>query len=200
MIYALFSIFLILALGLSLALSYELRAKLAGFFVGLIPQGKKRFQTARHFAQHINHAAAPEQLQSHWHIQQWWILVAGLFLFASILMFAFTSPVTPTKIEADYLRQSDPQIYALLDGQILSPPPEVEESLVAAAIVEASLLEQVDLNNNSIQASALNYDPSIQDVHSTHSHDNLATADRKWHKMNPRYKQRLLMVFNLSST
>lgn len=44
MIYALFSIFLILALGLSLALSYELRAKLAGFFVGLIPQGKKDFK------------------------------------------------------------------------------------------------------------------------------------------------------------
>lgn len=197
MIYALFSLFLILSLGLGLALSYELRVKLAGFFVGLIPQGKKRFQSARHFAQHINHAAAPEQLQSHWHIQQWWILVAGLFLFASILMFAFTSPVTPTKIEADYLKQSDPQIYALLDGQILSPPPEIEESLVAAAIVEASLLEQADLNNNSIQASALNYDPSIQDVHSTHSHDNLATADRKWHKMNPRYKQRLLMVFKI---
>ncbi len=24
-----------------------------------------------------------------------------------------------------------------------------------------------------------------------------ATADRKWHKMNPRYKQRLLMVFKI---
>ncbi len=43
MIYALFSLFLILALGLGLALSYELRAKFAGFFVGLIPQGKKDF-------------------------------------------------------------------------------------------------------------------------------------------------------------
>jgi peptidoglycan L-alanyl-D-glutamate endopeptidase CwlK len=54
MIYALFSLFLILALGLGLALSYELRAKLAGFFVGLIPQGKQRFQSARHFAQHAD--------------------------------------------------------------------------------------------------------------------------------------------------
>lgn len=35
------------------------QSKISRLFVGLIPQGKKRFQTARHFAQHINHAAAP---------------------------------------------------------------------------------------------------------------------------------------------
>ena len=82
MIYALFSIFLILAIGLGLALSYELRAKLASFFVGSIPQGKQRFQTARHFAQHINHAAAPEQLQSHWHINSggYWLRVYSYLL------------------------------------------------------------------------------------------------------------------------
>lgn len=196
MIYALFSVFFILALVLSLALSYEVRSKVAFFFLSLIPQGRKKILSARHFVQHINHAAAPEQLQSSWHIQQWWILVAGLLLFASILMFAFTSPVSPTKIEADYLRRSDPQIYALLEGQMLSPPPEVEEALVAAAIVEATMLEQTDFNSG-IQASTLNEAQSSQDLHSTHSHDNFATADRKWHKMNPRYKQRLLMVFKI---
>lgn len=197
MIYALFVVFFIFAIGLSLLLSYELRSKALGVVLSIIPQGKKQFLSARSFAQQINHAAEPDQLQSQWHIQQWWILVAGLFLFASILMFAFTSPVTPTKIEADYLRKSDPQIYTLLEGQILSPPAEVEESLVAAAIVEATMLEQADVNNSSIQATSFGYDPSIQDLHSTHSHNDLATADRKWHKMNPRYKQRLLMVIKI---
>ncbi|EGT94833.1 hypothetical protein ABNIH1_05260 [Acinetobacter baumannii ABNIH1] len=27
----------------------------------------------------MNQAAAPEKLQSHWHLQQWWIVIAGFF-------------------------------------------------------------------------------------------------------------------------
>src|SRR5690606_12322945 len=41
------------------------------------------------------------------------------------------------------------------------------------------------------------FNPNVEDVHMQHSHTDLAAADRKWHKMNPRYKQRLLMVFKI---
>jgi peptidoglycan L-alanyl-D-glutamate endopeptidase CwlK len=64
------------------------------------------------------------------------------FLFASVMIFAFTRPIQPTHIEAEYLKEVDPQIYTLLNGEILTPPPEVDESLVEAAIVEANQLEQ----------------------------------------------------------
>ena len=45
-----------------------------------------------------------------------------VFTFSSILIFAFTRPVSSTRIEADYLKEVDPQIYALLNGEILSSP------------------------------------------------------------------------------
>jgi peptidoglycan L-alanyl-D-glutamate endopeptidase CwlK len=54
----------------------------------------------------------------------------------------FYTPIQPTHIEAEYLKEVDPQIYTLLNGEILTPPPEVDESLVEAAIVEANQLEQ----------------------------------------------------------
>ncbi|MFW1806258.1 M15 family peptidase, partial [Acinetobacter baumannii] len=59
-----------------------------------------------------------------------------------ILVFAFTRPIDPTKVEAEYLRQTDPQIYALLNGEVLSPPPAVDDSLIDAAIVQAQILER----------------------------------------------------------
>jgi peptidoglycan L-alanyl-D-glutamate endopeptidase CwlK len=192
MILTIFICFIWVACSLALLFSYELRAKVQQFFLVLIPQSKKQLHSVRQFAQQLNNAAAPEQIQSHWHLQQWWILVAGFFLFASILIFAFTRPINPTKIEADYLREVDPQIYALLEGQILSPPPEVEESLIEEAIITATNIESAQ---PTVQVQAFN--PNIEDVHMQHSHTDLASADRKWHKMNPRYKQRLLMVFKI---
>ena len=190
MILVIFICFIWVACSLALLFSYELRAKVQQYFLVLIPQSKKQLNSVRQFAQQLNNAAAPEQIQSHWHLQQWWILVAGFFLFASILIFTFTRPINPTKIEANYLREVDPQIYALLEGQILSPPPEVAESLIEEAIIAATNTESAQPN---IQAKVFN----IEDVHMQHSHADLAAADRKWHKMNPRYKQRLLMVFKI---
>lgn len=79
----------------------------------------------------------------------------------------------------------------MLDGQVLDAPPEVEEYLVQEAIAEeAAMIEQP-----SVMASSFN--PEVQDIH-THSYStDVPSADRKWHKMNPRYKQRLLMVFKI---
>jgi peptidoglycan L-alanyl-D-glutamate endopeptidase CwlK len=184
-----FTGFILLACSLAWLFSYDLRIKVQNFFFILIPQSKEKFYSAKQFAQQLNDAAAPEQLQSQWHLQQWWILVAGFLLFSSILIFAFTRPINPTKIEANYLREVDPQIYALLDGQILSPPVEVEQSLIEEAVNSVRDIE------SSVQAEAFN--PGIEGVHRQHSYTDLLSADRKWHKMNPRYKQRLLMVFKI---
>ena len=191
MIIVIFIGFIFVSSSLALLFSYELRHKVQDFFVVLIPESKKRLYSAKHFAQQLNNAAAPEQVQSHWHLQQWWILISGFLLFSSILIFAFTRPISPTKIEADYLREVDPQIYSLLDGQMLSPPAEVNASLIEEAIMAESQIE----TQHSVQAEAFN--PNIEDLHMQSSHSDIATADRKWHKMNPRYKQRLLMVFKI---
>ena len=84
-------------------MSYELRNKGRTFVLSLLPQGRRQLNQVRQFAQTMNQAAAPEKLQSHWHLQQWWIVIAG-FLFASILIFAFTRPISSTRIEAEYLK------------------------------------------------------------------------------------------------
>lgn len=173
-------------------MSYELRHKLDQGVQNILPQSRKKLRQAKTLAQQFHHAAASEQLQSHWYVQQWWILIAGFFLFTSVLAFAFTRPISPTHIEAEYLKEIDPQIYTLLNGEVLTPPPEVDASLVEAAMVEASQLEQQYQvqNNQAIQASKLE---SLQNYN---SQENLL-VDRKWDKMHPRYKQRLLMVFKI---
>ncbi|MEG0697957.1 MAG: M15 family metallopeptidase [Algoriella sp.] len=178
-------------------MSYELRDKTLTYFRILLPQGKKKFASARNFAEQMNQAASSKQTQTHWHLQQWWILIAGFFLLSSILVFAFTRPIDPTQIEAEYLRKTDPQIYALLNGEVLSPPPAVEDSLINAAIVQAQILEKEDSNQN-YQFSTIN--PSSidhEEFGDQRSSFNTAMVDRKWNKMHPSYKQRLLMVFKI---
>ena len=175
-------------------MSYELRTKSYRLLQSLVPQGKKTLMSARHFAQQMNHAASVHQTQSHWHLQQWWILIAGFFLLSSIMLFAFTRPVDPTKIEVNYLKKTDPQIYALLNGDLLSPPPEVEENLINQAIIEAQVLEDAYKRENSILATSI---PIEQNGEFQHGQLDRTMVNRKWDKMNPRYKQRLLMVFKI---
>ncbi|WP_151982556.1 M15 family metallopeptidase [Acinetobacter guerrae] len=181
-----------LVITLACLMSFEFRHRLSRLLHSVLPQSKQKFNKVKSVAKQIHHASAPEQLQLYWHVQQWWILIAGFFLFASIMVFAFTRQISPTHIEADYLKEVDPQIYTLLNGEILIPPPEVDESLVEAAIIEANQLEQQyqTQSNHSIQASQLE---------SIHVHRSLdpTLVDRKWDKMHARYKQRLLMVFKL---
>ncbi|BBL20126.1 MULTISPECIES: M15 family metallopeptidase [Acinetobacter] len=194
MIFLIFFCFICLAVGLGFLMSYELRAQGSQFIKMLLPQGRKKLLNVQQFAHHMHHAAAPDKLQSHWYLQQWWILFAGFLLFSSILIFAFTRPVSSTRIEADYLKEVDPQIYALLNGEILSSPPEVDETLIQEAIIEASQLEQAYMAQNINSVSAANIENPAD-----HHHGLLDTTmvNRKWEKMNPRYKQRLLMVFKI---
>ncbi|WP_089606284.1 M15 family metallopeptidase [Acinetobacter piscicola] len=197
MIFFVILCFILLALCLIFLMSYELRNKTLTYFRILLPQGKKKFASARNFAEQMNQAASSKQTQTHWHLQQWWILIAGFFLLSSILVFAFTRPIDPTQIEAEYLRKTDPQIYALLNGEVLSPPPAVEDSLINAAIVQAQILEKEDSNQNhqfsTINPSSIDY----EEFGDQRSSFNTAMVDRKWNKMHPSYKQRLLMVFKI---
>ncbi|RLZ11081.1 M15 family peptidase [Acinetobacter sp. 2JN-4] len=186
--------FILVAVTLTLLMSYELRSKCVQLLQSLLPSSRKKIVNAMQFAENMHQAAAPEKIQSHWHLQQWWILIAGFFLFASILIFAFTRPINSTRIEAEYLKETDPQVYALLNGEILSPPPEVDVTLIHDALIEATRIEQEYLaqHSGSVDASQI-------EVPITHSHGALDSSmvDRKWDKMNPRYKQRLLMVFKI---
>lgn len=174
-------------------MSYELRHKFINILKNILPQGKKKLESAKIFAQEMNYAASANQTQTHWHLQQWWILVAGFLLLSSIMLFAFTKPVDPTKVEANYLRKTDPQIYNLLNGEILSPPPEVEETLVDAAIIEAVKLEQ----EYQVQTGSSPNIPNTENSEFSHGHLDTSMVNRKWDRMHPRYKQRLLMVFKI---
>lgn len=189
--------FIFLVLSLTFLMSYELRHKTLDHLKGLLPQGKRRIASAKHFAEQMNQAASANQTQTHWHLQQWWILITGFFVLSSILVFAFTRPIDPTKVEAEYLRITDPQIYALLNGEVLSPPPAVDESLIDAAIIQAQILER---ENPVPNQQFPNINPSSidnEEVGDQRSSFDTAMIDRKWDKMHPSYKQRLLMVFKI---
>ena len=189
--------FIFLVLSLTFLMSYELRHKTLDHLKGLLPQGKRRIASAKHFAEQMNQAASSNQTQTHWHLQQWWILITGFFVLSSILVFAFTRPIDPTKVEAEYLRTTDPQIYALLNGEVLSPPSAVDESLIDAAIIQAQILER---ENPVPNQQFPNINPSSidnEEVGDQRSSFDTAMIDRKWDKMHPSYKQRLLMVFKI---
>ena len=189
-------VFVFLVLALCFLMSYELRIKTVQILKSILPKSKKKLISARNFAQEINSAASASQTQSHWHLQQWWILIAGLLLLSSIMLFALTKPVDPTKLEANYLRKSDPQIYNLLNGEILSPPPEVEETLVDAAIIEAVRLEQQYQAETGQPVNSMVI-PNTENAEFSYGHLDTSMVNRKWEKMHPRYKQRLLMVFKI---
>lgn len=195
MIFLIILCFLILITALAMLMSYELREKIVYFLKSLAPKSKKQLLSARNFAQQMNRAASNEQTQSHWHLQQWWILIAGLCLLSSIMLFAITKSVDPTKVEeANFLKANDPQIYHLLNGEILSPPPPVEEALVEEAILAEQIAVDRTPTINSMQIQQP-YDGQEND-NSSHSYETFQ-IDRKWDKMHPSYKQRLLMVFKL---
>ena len=189
MIFIIISSFILLSCILVLMQFYELRQYIRNSLIAWLPQTKKQFITIKQFIHQFKLAGSPDYLQSHWYLQQWWILIAGSILFISILMFSLTRPVSASMSEARYLQKVDPQIYALLEGQILTPPEEVDEALILEALQEDQYVHQPVI-------SAQRFNSNIQDIHLNHSQD-LNQADRKWHKMNPRFKQRLLMVFKI---
>ncbi|SDC06555.1 M15 family metallopeptidase [Acinetobacter boissieri] len=182
--------FLILAVVLSLFSSHELRVKTQSFFYSIMPRIKKRRMSICNFSKKMNYAMSSQQTQKHWYLQQWGILITGFFLLGSIVVFSLTRTIDPTRIEANYLKEVDPQIYTLLNGEMLNPPSEVDEKLVDEAIVQAMRLEQEYRVNHQNPKNSL----IVDDVHGGFD---TKMVDRKWENMNPRYKQRLLMVFKI---
>lgn len=176
--------FIALVCILSLLLFPDLRQKILSTRLNFLLQSKKLYQQCLQFIGQLNQATTANKLQTHWYLQQWWILIAGFFLILSILIFVITRPVDTIHTEASYLKNVDPQVYALLNGEMLTPPPEVDDQLVDAAIVQAMQIEKGYQNTNA---------------HVTF--DSFTTGktliDRKWEHMNPRFKQRLLMVFKI---
>lgn len=194
MIYFIFFSFVLLSLGMLLLVSYEFRIRLINLCMQILPYSKNRILAARQVAWEFNQAASSDKIQSHWHIQQWWILLAALVLFSSIVIFTLTRPITASTFEANYLREVDPQIYTLLDGQVLAPPPEVEGHLI-----EEAIQGEVHYYANVVSAQVINPPDPTEDVHlpMIHNHSDLNIVNRKWNKINPRYKQRLLIVFKI---
>ena len=189
--------FIILTFVMGLLVSYEFRNKLLNATENFIPYCRNKLFLFKQFAYQLNLAASPNQIQSHWHVQQWWVLIAGLLLFSSLLLYAFTRPITASTIEADYLKKADPQIYAMLDGQVLDVPPEVDEVLIQNAIYDAMSLETSVATITAAQIGPT-FEQDSQDEHIfAYDLSNVTSADRKWNKINPRYKQRLLMVFKM---
>ncbi|MHA3048789.1 M15 family metallopeptidase [Acinetobacter sp. ANC 4639] len=190
LIFIIFSSFFCMVFGLAVMMSYELRIKLIHYARLAIPSSKIRLLQVRQFACRFRDAAVPENIQNQWYLQQWWILIASFSLCSSIVVFALTRNISSTKIEAEYLKEVDPQIYTLLHGEMLTPPAEVDESLIQVAIVEATQLEQQS-TSTIINAN------SIAKIETTPNLYNSQMVDRKWDKINQRYKQRLLMVFKI---
>ena len=187
-------IFAMVICVLACLMSYELRIKSYHLWQSILPNSRKKLIKISQFTENLHNAATPKSIQSHWYLQQWWILIAGFLLFASILIFAMTRPIRSTHIETEYLKTTDPQIYALLDGELLSPPPEIDAALIQDAVIEATRLEAA---YQAQQAQAIK--PNHLDLPTVHLYDNLdsTTVNRKWNKLNPRYSQRLLMVFKI---
>lgn len=126
-----------------------------------------------------------------WDPQQVLILLAGMFLITAPVLWMATRDVSSPILDDDIQSVTDPQIYALLEGEMLVPPPEVDTELIVAAEAIARQAEQISLPN-TLPSTA----PSTPIVTSIHTTD-LRSANRKWDKMNPRYVQRLLLVFKI---
>ncbi|GAB3054912.1 M15 family metallopeptidase [Acinetobacter apis] len=180
--------FIVLAITLSMLLSYELRHQLITLITQLPTRLQKKYQTVAETTHDMTVAISREKTQTHWYVQQWWILISGFLILFSIVLFTVTRPIDPIRVEADYLKHADPQIYTLLNGEVLIPPPEENKELIHAAIVEAIQIERKyradhGLNEQRFELEALYPDSN--------------PIDRKWNRMNSRYKQRLLMVFKI---
>ncbi len=118
--------------------------------------------------------------------QQLWILLAGVFLIAAPTFWMATRETSLAPLDESYSNPVDAQIYALLEGEMLVPPPEVDAELIVAAEAIAQQAESI------VDQSA----PTTIPTQITHA-VNLRLADRKWDKINPRYAQRLLLVFKI---
>ena len=125
--------------------------------------------------------------------QQFWILIAGIFLIGAPTLWMATRETSLSPLEDTQVNAIDSQIYALLEGEMLVPPPEVDAELIVAAEAIAQQAESIAQQAESMVNPSSPTVVPTQIIHAA----NLRSADRKWDKINPRYAQRLLLVFKL---
>ncbi len=118
---------------------------------------------------------------------QIWVFLAGLVLLIAPVVWAATREPSIPPMDYESFRDTDPQVYSLLEGEMLVPPPEVATDLIVEAEKIARSAETMIPNGDGNGAG--NVVPAESWM--------LQTADRKWSRMNPRYVQRLLLVFKL---
>ncbi|GAC1382705.1 MAG: M15 family metallopeptidase [Aquirhabdus sp.] len=116
-------------------------------------------------------------------LHQLWVFLAGLVLLIAPVVWAATREPSIQPLNYESFRDIDPQVYSLLEGEMLVPPPEVATDLIVEAEKIARNAETIGTSSHSNVVPA----ESLM----------LQTADRKWNRMNPRYVQRLLLVFKL---
>lgn len=132
------------------------------------------------------HWPIKKNTRNRWDQQQIMVVLAGFFLLGSPVLCMATQDTVIPAMNIEEQDTVDPQIYALLEGEMLLPPPEVDAELIVAAEAIAHQAEQF------AQQSSVASIP----IASVHAAD-LRFADRKWDKINPRYAQRLLLVFKI---
>jgi peptidoglycan L-alanyl-D-glutamate endopeptidase CwlK len=138
-------------------------------------------QAMRRLLRVVLTADAKQKTAGNYH--QVWVFLAGLVMLIAPVVWAATRQSSVPSMDYELFRDRDPQVYALLEGEMLVPPPEVATDLIVEAEKIARSAEAISPNGI---ATGIPLESSM-----------LQTADRKWNRMNPRYVQRLLLVFKL---
>lgn len=186
MIWLVLLYFLIITIVSGILLSTQWRVYLWNSIKSLIPQGQYNLKNSYRRIGNLSLKIKISKPGSGWDQQQILVILAGIFLLGSPALWMATRDTTLPMMNDESLNSVDPQIYALLEGEMLVPPPEVDAELIVAAEAIARQAEQVAQQSPTL-------DIPLAAVHTT----DLRFADRKWDKINPRYAQRLLLVFKL---
>ena len=192
MIWLVIFYFLFISLFCAFLLSSTLRDDLWKRIQGVVPTAQRYY---KHYIDNVVSYGAHRirTVQDQGYRQQALILCAGIFLIAAPTFWMATRETTLSPLEENQKNPVDAQIYALLEGEMLVPPPEVDAELIVAAEAIAQQAEVIAQQAEVIVDQNTPIKVPIQITHAI----NLRGADRKWDKINPRYAQRLLLVFKI---
>ncbi|MEC7120940.1 MAG: M15 family metallopeptidase [Pseudomonadota bacterium] len=132
-----------------------------------------------------------------------WTLLAVSVLISAPMLWVITQKNQFQVADYESLNQSrtDPKILALLEGELLQPPPAPPEE--AFAVLDAELATHYAQTVPSVARPAEVITPSTAPSHHmVHDHVhggyiNIRNADRNWKRMNSQFVQRLLLVYKI---
>lgn len=178
--------FVLISVVSALVFSGQWRNSLWHGIKSIIPQSRQYLKNYYGRRENLSLAPRANTIGNGWDQQQILVVLAGIFLLGSPVLWMATRDTAIPVMSDESADSVDPQIYALLEGEMLVPPPEVDAELIVAAEAIAMQAEQIAQQSSSI-------DIPVAAVHTT----DLRFADRKWDRINPRYAQRLLLVFKI---